>query len=110
VGGFLFWWPLLGRKGELRGSWEMVLYLFLATIPCDILSGFLEFSERIAYPALHSDAVRFGMNALQDQQCAAALMWTCVTIAYLIPGAILSVRSLSTKRSANHRAFNSEAT
>jgi hypothetical protein len=37
----------------------------------------------------------FGFSVLEDQQCAAALMWTCVTLAYLAPAAILSTRLLS---------------
>ena len=32
----------------------MLLYLFLATLPCDVLSGFLVFSDRVAYPMYHS--------------------------------------------------------
>jgi len=35
------------------------------------------------------------MPALEDQQCAAALMWTCVTIVYLVPAAILTMRLLA---------------
>jgi hypothetical protein len=73
------------------------LYLFFATLPCDILSGFLVFSDRVAYPVLLSAARLFGMSTLEDQQCAAALMWTCVTIAYLVPAAILTTRLLSAR-------------
>jgi cytochrome c oxidase assembly factor CtaG len=71
------------------------LYLFLATLPCDILSGFLVFSDRVAYPALLSNVRLFGMSTLEDQQCAGALMWTCVTIVYLVPATILTTRLLS---------------
>jgi len=34
-------------------------------------------------------------SALEDQQCAAALMWTCVTMIYLMPAAILAMRLLA---------------
>jgi hypothetical protein len=71
------------------------LYLFLATLPCDILSGFLLFSDRVAYPVYFSMPRHFGFSVLEDQQCAAALMWTCVTLVYLVPAAILSTRLLS---------------
>jgi hypothetical protein len=37
------------------------------------------------------------MSTLEDQQCAGALMWTCVTIAYLVPAAILTTRLLSAR-------------
>ena len=73
----------------------MVVYLFLATLPCDILSGFLVFSDRVAYPVYFSMPRHFSFSVLEDQQCAAALMWTCVTLVYLVPAAILSTRLLS---------------
>jgi hypothetical protein len=59
-------------------------------LPCDILSGFLVFSDRVAYPAYSSMPRHFGFSVMEDQQCSAALMWTCVTLVYLVPAAILS--------------------
>lgn len=73
----------------------MILYLFFATLPCDILSGFLVFSDRVVYPMYFSSSHLWGFSPLVDQQCAAALMWTSVTIVYLVAGAILAVRLLS---------------
>ena len=73
----------------------MVLYLFLATLPCDVLSGFLVFSDRIAYPMYLSMPRMTGLSVLQDQQCAGALMWTCVTLVFLIAGTVLSMQLLS---------------
>ena len=77
----------------------MLLYLFLATLPCDILSGFLVFCDRVVYPVFLSSPRSFGLSALQDQQCAGALMWTCVTVVYLIAGAVFTARLLSPYRS-----------
>jgi putative membrane protein len=95
--GFLFWLPVIQpRLGvSLAPQWSTLLYLFLATLPCDILSGFLLFSDRVAYPMYFSMPRHFGYSVLEDQQCAATLMWTCVTLVYLIPAAILSTRLLS---------------
>jgi len=73
----------------------MILYLFFATLPCDILSGFLVFSDRVVYPMYFSSSHLLGFSPLVDQQCAAALMWTCVTIVYLVAGATLTMRLLS---------------
>jgi cytochrome c oxidase assembly factor CtaG len=73
----------------------MILYLFFATLPCDILSGFLVFCDRVVYPSYLSSSHLSGFTALGDQQCAAALMWTCVTLVYLVSGAILAMRLLS---------------
>jgi cytochrome c oxidase assembly factor CtaG len=81
--------------GASRQDLSMILYLFFATLPCDILSGFLVFSDRVVYPIYFSSSNRLGLSPLEDQQCAAALMWTCVTLVYLIAGAILTMRILS---------------
>jgi putative membrane protein len=99
--GLLFWSPVVR---PLRKSWKwpessILLYLFLATLPCDILSGFLVFCDRVVYPVFLSSRGSFGLSALQDQQCAGALMWTCVTVVYLIAGAVFTARLLSPHRS-----------
>jgi len=95
--GFLFWWPVVQPWPSMSTGprWSTLVYLFLATFPCDILSGFLVFSDRVAYPVFFSMPRHFGLSVLEDQQCAAALMWTCVTFAYLVPAVILSTRLLS---------------
>ena len=95
--GFLFWWPVVQPWPSVTTGpqWSTLLYLFLATLPCDILSGFLVFSDRVVYPTYFSIPRHFGFSVLEDQQCAAALMWTFVTLVYLVPAAILSTRLLS---------------
>jgi putative membrane protein len=102
--GLLFWWPVLRPwpTASTGPRWSMLLYLFLATLPCDILSGFLVFSDRVAYPVYFSTPRLFGFSVLEDQQCAAALMWTCVTLAYLVPAAIISSRLLAPRTSHEH--------
>jgi cytochrome c oxidase assembly factor CtaG len=95
--GILFWLPIIQPWPNVSTGpqWWTLIYLFLATLPCDILSGFLLFSDRVAYPMYFSMPRHFGFSVLEDQQCAAALMWTCVTLVYLVPAAILSTRLLS---------------
>lgn len=97
VAGLLFWWPVV-QAWPSTSKWpesSMLLYLFLATLSCDILSGFLVFCDRVVYPVFLSSPQSFGMSALEDQQCAGALMWTFVTVVYLIAGAIFTSRLLS---------------
>src|SRR5215470_9558771 len=94
--GLLFWWPVLQPSaGAFRQDLSMILYLFFATLPCDILSGILVFSDRVVYPMYFSSSHLFGFSPLVDQQCAAALMWTCVTVVFLVAGVILTMRLLS---------------
>jgi putative membrane protein len=102
--GLLFWWPVLRPwpSASTQPRWSILLYLFLATLPCDILSGFLAFADRVVYPLYISTPRLFGFSALEDQQCAAALMWTCVTFIYLVPAAILSLRLLAPRISDEH--------
>jgi len=100
--GLLFWWPVVQPWPSVsrRPDWSIILYLFLATLPCDVLSAFLVFSERVAYPVYLSTSGQSSLSVLADQQCAGALMWTCVTIVYLVAGAILSTHLLSPQISA----------
>ena len=102
--GLLFWWPVIQPwpSASTGPRWSMLLYLFLATLPCDILSGFLAFSDRVAYPVYFSTPRLFGFSVLEDQQCAAALMWTCVTFVYLVPAAIICSKLLAPRSSPEH--------
>ena len=104
--GLLFWWPVLHPwpSASTGPRWSTVLYLFLATLPCDILSGFLVFSDRVAYSVYLSTPGQTRLSVLDDQQCAGALMWTCVTIVYLLAGTVLSTQLLMTPSPAPRRA------
>jgi cytochrome c oxidase assembly factor CtaG len=108
--GFLFWWPVVQPwpSASVWPRWSILLYLFLATLPCDILSGFLVFSDRIAYPNYSSRLRQFRISVLEDQQVAGALMWTCVTLVYLIPAVILTMRLLTVRRSGENHLAQSE--
>ena len=108
--GLLFWWPVV-QPWRSASKWpesSLLVYLFLATLPCDILSGFLVFCERVVYPVYFSSSQPFGLSALEDQQCAGALMWTCVTVVYVIAGAIVTARLLSSGGSQEYVIWQSE--
>ncbi len=103
--GLLFWWPVIPPwPGAVRCfRWSIVLYLFLATLPCDALSAFLAFCDRIVYTGYLAVPRHFSISPLQDQECAGALMWVSVTFAYLMPAVFLTTRLLSTPRVEEHR-------
>ena len=91
--GLLFWWPVVQPwPSRAAPGWSTILYLFLATLPCDILAGFLVFADRVAYTVYLS--TRSELAVLDDQQCAGALMWTVVTVVYLVAGTIVSTQLL----------------
>jgi cytochrome c oxidase assembly factor CtaG len=110
--GLLFWWPVIQPRPTVS-KWpesSVLLYLFLATLPCDILSGFLVFCDRVVYPVfLSSSPQSFGLSALEDQQRAGALMWTCITVVYLIAAAIVAVRLLLPRRSEERSMLQFES-
>jgi putative membrane protein len=97
VAGLLFWWPIVrsSPSATRKPRWSMALYLFLATLPCDILSAFLVFCNRLVYPFYLSKTQLFSRPPLADQECAGALMWVWVTFAYLIPAVAITVQMLS---------------
>jgi cytochrome c oxidase assembly factor CtaG len=97
LAGLLFWSPVIqpatSKTRSLR--WYVPLYLFLATVPCDILSAFLAFCNRVVYPIYLSTPQLGNLSPLQDQECAGALMWVWVTFAYLIPAVVITIQILS---------------
>jgi cytochrome c oxidase assembly factor CtaG len=97
--GLLFWWPVVQPwpSKTIWPRWSIPLYLFLATLPCDALSAFLAFSDRVVYSGYLS-APYAGLTALQDQERAGALMWLTVTLAYVIPAAVITIKALSPER------------
>lgn len=100
VSGLLFWWPVVQPWPSVsRPDLSIIVYLFLATLPCDVIAGLLVFGDRVVYTHYFSASATFGLSALEDQQCAGALMWTCVTVVYLVVGAILTTRLLSPQSS-----------
>jgi putative membrane protein len=98
VTGLLFWWPIIQPWPSVARfpRWCIPLYLFLATLPCDALSAFLTFCDRVVYPSYLSASPPFKISPLVDQETAGALMWVCVTFIYLVPAVIVTVQILST--------------
>jgi putative membrane protein len=95
LAGLLFWWPVVQSRPNGGQAWSMPLYLFLATLPCDILSAFLAFCGRVVYPSYLAAPRLFDLSPLQDQEFAGALMWVSVTLIYLIPAVIITVQILT---------------
>jgi putative membrane protein len=103
VAGLLFWWPVV-QPWPSAGTWprwSVPLYLFLATLPCDALSAFLTFCNRVVYPHYLYAQRLFDVSALGDQEFAGALMWVWVTFAYLAPAVAVTIRMLSPQRLAS---------
>ena len=98
--GVLFWAPIVHWQTRIAMAqpWLIPLYLFAATLPCDALSAFLVFCNRVVYPSYLSTPRLLNVSALHDQQCAGALMWVSVTLIYLVPAAAITLQLLSPPR------------
>src|SRR5262245_46358328 len=100
--GLLFWWPVVlpwpARSRWPR--WAMVPYLLFADLQNTALAALLTFSERVLYPS-YARVPRLGdLSALDDQAAAGVLMWVPMSIAYLVPAAVITIRLLSPRREA----------
>jgi putative membrane protein len=99
--GLLFWWPVVQPWPSTPRwpEWAIPLYLFSATLPCDALSGFLTFCDRVVYQSYISAPRVVGLSPLEDQECAAALMWVAVTFIFLVPAVLVTLKILSPDKS-----------
>jgi putative membrane protein len=107
LAGLLFFWPVVlpWPAVAVWPRWAMPLYLFLATLPCDVLSAFLAFSGRVVYPHYLGTATDGGqVSALADQALAGALMWCVVTVGYLVPAVLITLQLLRPRTGAVHSA------
>jgi cytochrome c oxidase assembly factor CtaG len=95
--GVLFWWPVIGCWPTVAKTpaWLVPLYLFFATLPCDALSAFLTFCDRVVYPSYLSAPRLANISPLRDQETAGALMWVCVTFIYIVPAVVITIQLLS---------------
>jgi cytochrome c oxidase assembly factor CtaG len=97
--GLLFWWPVVRPWSAVALPQAAVpLYLFAATLPCDALSAFLVFCDRVVYHPYLAAPRHFGISALADQQAAGAVMWVSITFLYLVPAMAMTVRALAPSR------------
>jgi putative membrane protein len=97
VSGLLFWWPVVQPWPSVARwpRWRIPVYLFFATLPCDLLSAFLTFCDRVVYTGYLTAPRLLDLSPLQDQECAGAVMWVSATFIYLIPAVVVTVQLLS---------------
>jgi cytochrome c oxidase assembly factor CtaG len=110
AGGLLFWYPVM-QPWPSRPRWPtgaVIPYLLAADVQNTVLAAVLTFSDRVLYPfyEVHSRATQ--VAALDDQVLAGVIMWVPMSLAYLVPAALLTIRLLSPAdwglRAATHRS------
>lgn len=97
AGGLLFWYPVI-QPWPSRSPWPrgaMIPYLLVADVQNTVLAAVLTFSDRVLYPfyGFHSRAMETA--ARDDQVLAGVIMWVPMSLAYLVPAALLTIRLLS---------------
>ncbi len=95
--GLLFWWPVVQPWPSVPRwpRWTLVPYLLLADIQNTALAALLTFSDRLLYPVYANVPRLYGIAPLDDQVAAGAIMWVPMSLAYLVPAAVITVRALS---------------
>jgi putative membrane protein len=97
AGGLLFWFPVV-QPWPSRPRWPtgaMIPYLLAADVQNTVLAALLTFSDRVLYPFYELQSRATAAAALDDQVLAGVIMWVPMSLAYLIPAALLTIRVLS---------------
>lgn len=97
AGGLLFWFPV-AQPWPSRPHWPtgaMIPYLLAADVQNTVLAALLTFSDRVVYPFYEVHNRATAAAALNDQVLAGVIMWVPMSLAYLIPAALLTIRLLS---------------
>ncbi len=107
--GLVFWYPVV-QPWPSRPRWPsgaMIPYLLAADVQNTVLAALLTFSDRVLYPFYEFHG-RASEAALDDQVLAGVIMWVPMSLAYLVPAALLTIRLLSPAdwglRTATHRS------
>lgn len=104
---FIVWWPVLAPSRELGKVAPLVamLYLFLQTIPGQIVGAFITYADNVLYPT-YADAGRvFDITAMTDQQIGGLIMWIGASIVYLTAIAIIFFRWASQEDRAQRQHY-----
>lgn len=98
--GVLFWWPVVEPwpwKGRWP-RWSMAFYLLAADVANTLVAAVLAFAPAAVYAPYRDTAPALGIDALADQQRAAAIMWLPGSLVMLVPAVVIVVRALSPRR------------
>ena len=97
VAGVLFWYPVV-QPWPSRPRWPsgaMIPYLLIADVQNTMLAAIFTFSDRVLYPLYELHDRGRVAAALDDQVLAGVIMWVPMSLAYLVPAVLLTIRLLS---------------
>ena len=108
----LFWWCILWPwpSERRRQNWGILIYLISADVVNTLLSAFLAFCDRPVYSFYLNHSNPFHLSPLEDQVLGAVIMWVIGSLAFLIPGILITVNLLRPSRlSSNFTEASSSA-
>lgn len=73
----IMWWPVMSRSAELPalGLGLRMLYLFLVSIPMQLVAAIITFSDSVLYQWYAAAPRTWGLSPLDDQKLGGLLMW-----------------------------------
>jgi putative membrane protein len=88
------WWAVLAPNRELGKAAPAIamIYLFVQTIPGQIVGAMITYSDHVLYPKYSAADRAFGLTALDDQQIGGLIMWIGTSTIYLVAVAIIFFR------------------
>jgi putative membrane protein len=92
----LFWWCILRPwpAAQNRQTWGILVYLISADVVNTLLSAFLAFCDRPVYRFYLDHPNPFNVSPLEDQVLGAVIMWVIGSLAFVIPGILITVHLL----------------
>ena len=103
---FMFWFPVI-QPWPSRPVWPraaMIPYLLLADLQNTVFSAFFAFAPRVIYPTYEQVTPVFGLDPLEDQALAGAIMWVPGSLIFIAPIAWVIRDLLAGRGAAAQRA------
>lgn len=96
----LFWWNIVRPwpTRARRHDWGILIYLVSADVINTLLSAFLAFCDRPVYRYYLTHPNPFQVSPVEDQVLGAVIMWVLGSLAFLIPGMVITMRMLRPSR------------
>lgn len=104
---FISWWAVLAPNQELGKAAPAVamLYLFVQTLPGQIVGAMITFADRVLYPSYADVGRVFGLSLMNDQQLGGMIMWIGTSTIYLAAVAIVFFRWASREDRAHQKHY-----
>lgn len=105
--GILFWWPVVAPWPwqDAWPRWSMAFYLLLADVANTVVAAVLAFAPGVVYGTYALTAPALGVDPLEDQRRAAAIMWLPGQLLFLVPAVVILARAGRRRRPARSVAL-----